>query len=240
MSVHLGMTKTFQIEGITCQGCIEVIGDTLAQIPGIQLSSLSGSPPQAIVELNNPNDVQIVNQALAHKGAYRLVEPHQANQEEKSATYYPLLLILGLILSVVALEQWHLGSVQPEVLLRHFMGGFFLVFGFFKLLDVKGFSKAYQRYDLLAAQIPQYGLVYPFIEVLLGFYYLSPLQSTAVLWFTLILMVFSSLGVLRSLTSGAKIQCACLGTVFNLPMTMVTLLEDLWMVAMSVYMLLSL
>jgi len=233
------VTKTFQVEGITCQGCLQIIGDTLAQIPGIRLNPVSGSPPQATVELNNPGDVNKVNQVLAHKGAYRLVEPHQETHQEKAATYYPLVLILGLILSVVALEQWHLGSFQPQILLRHFMGGFFLVFGFFKLLDLKGFSQAYQRYDLLATQIPQYGLLYPFIEVLLGFYYLSPLQSIAVLWFTLGLMLFSSLGVIRSLSSGAKIQCACLGTVFNLPMTMVTLLEDLWMVAMSVYMLLS-
>ena len=34
-----------------------------------------------------------------------------------------------------------------------------------------------------------------------------------------------------------KIRCACLGTVFNLPMSAVTLIEDLLMIGMAVAML---
>jgi hypothetical protein len=34
-----------------------------------------------------------------------------------------------------------------------------------------------------------------------------------------------------------KIVCACLGTVFNLPMTKVTIIEDSIMVAMAAFML---
>ena len=37
----------------------------------------------------------------------------------------------------------------------------------------------------------------------------------------------------KSLLQRRKIQCACLGTVFNLPMSYVTLTEDLLMVAMA-------
>ena len=35
---------------------------------------------------------------------------------------------------------------------RHFMAGFFLVFSFFKLLDITAFADAYRTYDVVAAR----------------------------------------------------------------------------------------
>lgn len=51
-------------------------------------------------------------------------------------------------------------------------------------------------------------------------------------------MVVSIIGVLQSVLNKRKIQCACLGTVFNLPMSTVTIIEDGLMIAMSLTMLL--
>ncbi|RYZ78221.1 MAG: heavy-metal-associated domain-containing protein, partial [Proteobacteria bacterium] len=44
-------------------------------------------------------------------------------------------------------------------------------------------------------------------------------------------------GVLQSVLNKRKIQCACLGAVFNLPMSTVTIIEDGLMIAMSAVML---
>ncbi|MBV8830942.1 MAG: hypothetical protein JO108_17105 [Acidobacteriaceae bacterium] len=49
-------------------------------------------------------------------------------------------------------------------------------------------------------------------------------------------MSLSTAGVVRTLLKKHAIRCACLGTVFNLPMAKITLLEDLSMVAMSAVM----
>jgi hypothetical protein len=46
-------------------------------------------------------------------------------------------------------------------------------------------------------------------------------------------MGFSSIGVIQSVVNKRKIRCACLGAVFNLPMSTVTIMEDLLMVVMS-------
>jgi hypothetical protein len=54
---------------------------------------------------------------------------------------------------------------------------------------------------------------------------------------TLIVMLFSSIGVILAVTNKQKIRCACLGTGFNLPMTTVTIIEDLLMAAMAALML---
>jgi hypothetical protein len=46
-------------------------------------------------------------------------------------------------------------------------------------------------------------------------------------------MSISIIGVLQSVLNKKKIQCACLGAVFNLPMSTVTIIEDALMIAMS-------
>ena len=51
---------------------------------------------------------------------------------------------------------------------------------------------------------------------------------------TLIIMSISIIGVLQSVLNKQKIQCACFGAVFNLPMSTVTIIEDALMIAMNV------
>jgi hypothetical protein len=50
-------------------------------------------------------------------------------------------------------------------------------------------------------------------------------------------MSISIIGVLTSVLNKRKIQCACLGAVFNLPMSTVTIIEDALMIVMSIAML---
>jgi hypothetical protein len=118
-----------------------------------------------------------------------------------------------------------------------FMAGFFLVFSFFKFLDLKGFANSYAMYDFVAKKIPAYGFTYPFLELALGIAYLTAFNPVFTNWATIIIMGVSSIGVIESVINKKKIQCACLGAVFNLPMSTVTIIEDLLMVAMAVGML---
>jgi hypothetical protein len=46
-------------------------------------------------------------------------------------------------------------------------------------------------------------------------------------------MGVSIIGVVRSVMNKRKIRCACLGAVFNLPMSTVTIIEDALMIVMS-------
>ena len=124
-------------------------------------------------------------------------------------------------------------SVDWMLFMRVFMAGFFLVFSFFKLLNLKGFADTYAGYDLLAMRWRGYGYVYPFIELGLGLAFAANVFPLFVNGLTVLVMGFSTLGVVKALLDRKSIRCACLGTVLNLPMTTVTVIEDLLMVAMS-------
>ncbi len=123
--------------------------------------------------------------------------------------------------------------------MQHFMAGFFIVFSFFKLMNLGGFAEGYGSYDIVAKQFPAWGFIYPFVELALGILFLTGLESRGTAIATFIVMGVSSIGVIQSLLQKKVFQCACLGTIIKLPLSKVTLFEDLLMVFMSAMILLG-
>ena len=118
-----------------------------------------------------------------------------------------------------------------------FMGLFYIVFSFFKLLDLKGFPESFRMYDPVAKMIPAYGWVYPFIELALGLMLLMRFQITAALIVTILILGTTTIGVTKTLLDKKSIRCACLGTALKLPMTEATFIENAIMLVMAVVLL---
>lgn len=155
-------------------------------------------------------------------------------------TYRPLLIIFSLLLTIVVvamLKDWRLGVFDLSHSMAYFMAGFFLTFSGFKMLDLKGFASGYASYDLLAKKWHIYGFIYPFIEFLFGLGYLLHFESQIFNIAVFVTMSFSGIGVLQKLMKKEKFQCACLGTVIKVPLTKITLIEDLGMALMALLML---
>lgn len=166
---------------------------------------------------------------------------HEANNHTSHGSYsindfIPLIVIVSAITLATAVKQMMFGVDLHEAMID-FMGFFFLVFGFFKVINLHGFAQAYSTYDIIAKKSNAYGYAYPFIELALGGMYLMRFQLTAAHWITLVLMAVSSVGVAQALREKRELVCACLGNVFKLPMTYVTLAEDVLMGAMAAYIL---
>jgi len=176
---------------------------------------------------------------------HEMKEDHEMNKHHEmkmqgghdNASYTPLVLVLAGVLVAAVVTAWLRGDLAGLELMRLFMGYFFITFAAFKFLDLKAFADAYAEYDLVAARSKAYSLAYPFIELGLGLAYLASWQLPVVNVITLIVMLVSSAGVLNALLGKQKIRCACLGAVVKLPMTTVTLIEDLGMAAMAAVML---
>lgn len=151
--------------------------------------------------------------------------------------FLPLIIIFALITAFTLVRQL-IGEWCLMGAMNDFMAGFFLVFGAFKIINLNGFVTAYKMYDLLAQQSTAYAYAYPFIELGLGFSYLFGWYPLATNIITFVIMLIGAIGVGLELAKGKEIMCACLGVVFKLPMTYVTLLEDLLMASMALGMLL--
>lgn len=123
--------------------------------------------------------------------------------------------------------------------MNHFMAGFFLVFSFFKLINLKGFAESYSRYDIVAKKWNGWGYIYAYIELALGLAFLTGFNTILTNSVTFVIMTVSIFGVLQSVLNKRKIKCACLGDVFNLPMSTITIIEDALMIGMSGIMLIT-
>jgi hypothetical protein len=77
------------------------------------------------------------------------------------------------------------------------MAGFFLVFSFFKLLDLKGFAESYSSYDISAKRWMALGYIYAFIELALSLAYLLRFDSIITNVVILVVMSISIVGVLQ-------------------------------------------
>lgn len=226
------------IQGMHCDNCISKVTKALAPLAsGVEVTLI---PPSATLKGSNATMMQI-NKALAQAGDYKASKdatPFQLESEKSwLSTYQPLLTIVAYILGVSLLVELGQPNFEHTRWMTHFMAGFFLVFSFFKMLNIRAFASSYAMYDLLAMRWQTYGLIYPFIELSLGIAYLTDYKPYTTNLITLIVMAFSSLGVIQSVMNKQKIRCACLGTVFNLPMSTVTIIEDLLMAGMAAWML---
>ena len=148
----------------------------------------------------------------------------------------PLLSIFVLIIAMTLSTAWYQNDLGSMNIMMLSMAFFFLVFGLFKLYNLKGFAKAYAMYDVIAMKSKTYAHMYPFIEIVLGLLYLFSIGGISRDIFTFVIMSISGYGVWKALQTQDEIPCACLGTVFKIPMTKVTLFENVFMALMALYM----
>lgn len=238
------MTHAYQITGMTCGSCVARVKSELLKLGDVYEAEVQLNPPQARITMNKHIPAELLQQAVRKAGNYTLSvfgdtsqpEAGKIPAEKASPSYFPIYLIFGYIAGASFLVQAFRSSFSWMEWMHHFMAGFFFVFSFFKFLNLKGFADGYRSYDLVAKAIPTWGYIYPFVELGLAIAWLTGFQPLITGIVTFSVMGISTVGVVRSLLKKQEFQCACLGTIIKLPLSKVTLFEDLLMVVMSAIM----
>ena len=229
------MTHTYKVTGMTCGSCEAEVKSSLLMLPNITEVEVSKDNQTATISMDKHIALSTFQNALDKKYSITAIEHNEAAEQAKSwfSTYKPILLIFGYITAIAIISATHQDTFHWMQAMNVFMTGFFLTFSFFKILDLNGFADSYSMYDIVARKLKSWGYIYAFIELGLGIAYATNFQPLLTNSVTLIVMTVSIIGVLQSVFNKRKIQCACLGAVFNLPMSTVTIIEDLLMIAMS-------
>jgi cation transport ATPase len=230
---------TFEVTGMHCNACVGRVSEAFK--PAADHVHVSLQPPRLVLDNPHTSDMQQLAAIAARTGygiaplQVQAAAPPTAAPE--LARYKPLAIIFAFIVLASVITPLREGVFNVQGWMHDFMGAFFLVFAFFKLLDLRGFASAFAQYDPLARRWAAYGLLYPWIELALGLTFLLRWHTYVAAAATLIVLGITTAGVVRVLRDRQTIQCACIGTGFNLPMSTVTVIENTLMMAMSVWML---
>jgi len=241
------MKKTYTITGMTCNSCKSSVHKKLDELKEVEAVEVNLEKSEAVIFFTENIDISKLQNSLPSKFqiAEKLVDDTSVSfnnsslesdqGKSKLQQLKPLLIILSYI-SVASImmnyKNWNLSEAMLD-----FMGLFFIVFSFFKMLDLKGFPKSFKMYDPLAKKFPLYGSIYPFIETALGLMFLMRLEVRIALIITLVVLGITTIGVTKALLDKKSIRCACLGTVLKLPMTEATFIENMIMIVMALLML---
>lgn len=233
------MTHTYQLTGMTCGSCETKVKSALLSVNNVTAVEVSKDNNAATITMDKHVTLPDLQNALEAKYHISAIQHNETVEGAKSwfATYKPVLLIFVYIFSATALVEITAENVSISRWMRYFMAGFFLTFSFFKMLNLKGFKDSYLMYDIIARKFPAWGYIYAFTELLLGIAFLINFNPVVTSSVTLVVMSVSIIGVLQTLLNKKTIKCACLGDVFNLPMSTVTIIEDGLMIVMSIGML---
>jgi copper chaperone CopZ len=238
------MIHTYQISGMTCSGCQAKVQSLLSQIKGVKNVDISLAEGTADITMEQHIPTNVLQKALEAYPKYQLTEApivqaasimDDTDNRTWLQTYRPILLIFAYILGITLIAG-HQSGYSLMIMMRVFMSGFFLTFSFFKMLNLQGFADSYSMYDIIARRVKAWGYIYAFVELGLGLAYalnFFPQITNAV---TFLVMTVSLVGVLQSVLNKQKVRCACLGAVFNSPMSTVTIIEDGLMIVMSLLM----
>lgn len=238
------MIHQYNIEGMTCSGCKKSVEESLQKVKNVKGVAVDLQKKEATVTMEKYVSTEELKAALPVK--YNLTEKQTKHKTEnnpalsdkeksKVQQLKPLFLILFYITSASILMHYQDWNIQSFML--DFMGLFYVVFSFFKMLDLKGFPSSFSMYDPLAKKLPIYAKVYPFIETVLGLMFLLRIQIPIALIITIVVLGITTVGVTKTLLDKKSIKCACLGTALNLPMTEATFIENAIMLVMAIFML---
>ncbi len=233
------MKHSYNIEGMTCNGCRTDVENAINKIKGVS-ALVDLEKEEVVLEMKYGISLNELQNALPNKYtiSQKKVSDNDAIPQIKKSDLqqlFPLFLILGYIAAVAVLLNYK--TIDYSGFMLDFMGMFYIVFSFFKFLDLNGFPDSFSKYDPLAKKIPIYGRIYPFIELVTGLLFLIRWQLGFALIITVIILGITTIGVVKVLLDKKSIQCACLGTVLKLPMTKATFIENSIMLIMAIIML---
>jgi len=153
---------------------------------------------------------------------------------ESSPTEY---LKFGLVIvGITATASFLSGAMGGTTLLdwmRWFMGVFFLTFAAFKFIGYQMFTMMFAGYDVIAKRFKLYAYFYPVIELFLALLYLTNTLPGTREYLTVLIMGIGTIGVWQEVHKRSGIHCACLGNIIKLPLSTVSLVEDVTMGLMA-------
>ena len=112
------------------------------------------------------------------------------------------------------------------------MGTLLILFGVLKLINLPKFVEIFSKYDIISQRFKIYGYLFPFIEIIIGILLIKGYKLQYIYSLINTLMIISIISVSISIVQGKELRCGCLGSFFHIPLSYVTIFENIYMLVM--------
>ncbi|MAX00384.1 MAG: glutaredoxin [Sphingomonas sp.] len=162
-------------------------------------------------------------------------------KDPNATSYKPVAAIFAMTALMAVATSWLSSGVLLSMLtVELFIALSMCVLAIQKLQDVDSFATMFLGYDLLARRWVPYAYIYPFAEGLAGIL----MVAHALDWISIPVALFiggiGAISVFYAVyVQKRELKCACVGGGSNVPLGFVSLTENVMMVAMALWMLLT-
>ena len=160
-------------------------------------------------------------------------------RDPNAVTYRPVIAVFAVAALMALATSWAaLGALFTIEAAEWFVAFSMCILALLKLQDIESFSSMFLNYDLLARRFVPYSYVYPFAELGAGVL----MVAGALMWLSVPVALFigtiGAVSVFKAVYVDRRtLKCACVGGGSNVPLGFVSLTENLFMIAMAVWML---
>jgi len=162
--------------------------------------------------------------------------------QKGALSYRPVVALFSIAaLLAVAITWLTVGTLFAGQTIGSFIAIAMVLLGLQKLQDIEKFATMFLNYDLLAQRWVRYGYIYPFIETGAGLLMLMGILTWIAAPVALVAASIGAVSVVKAVyIDKRELKCACVGGDSNVPLGFVSLLENVMMIAMALWMLTSL
>lgn len=161
--------------------------------------------------------------------------------DPNAVTYKPVIAIFAIAALMALAGSWALTGALLTVRAGEWFIAFSMcILAIQKLRDVDGFATMFLGYDLLAKRWVPYSYLYPFGEALAGVLMIARALNWISIPIALFIGTIGAVSVFYAVyIQKRELKCACVGGSSNVPLGFVSLTENLMMIAMAVWMIVS-
>jgi glutaredoxin len=161
--------------------------------------------------------------------------------KQKGTTYQPIIAIFATTFCMAIATTYAMTShFEPIHILERFIAISMCVLGIMKLRDLYSFTNQFVTYDLLARRVVRYAYIYPFAETGAGILMIAGVLIWLAAPAAFIIGTIGSISVIKAVYIEKRdLKCACVGGNSNVPLGLISLTENVMMVAMAIWMLIK-
>jgi len=156
-------------------------------------------------------------------------------------SYAPVIAIFAvafiMALSLVYAQYTSWNTQALIAIVEKFVAFSMLILAVQKLRDLYSFTNSFITYDLLAMRSIPYAYAYPFLEAFVGIGMLAKFSGFLLAPVSLFIGIVGAISVYKAVyIDKRELSCACVGGNSNVPLGLVSLTENLFMIAAGVWM----